>query len=58
MDGLYEKNLGKCVNEAKELFERMHGDAPTIAVAAPGRVNLMGGSTDYNDGFVLPMVSW
>lgn len=35
------------------LFERRHGRAPRI-YRAPGRVNLIGEHTDYNDGFVLP----
>ncbi len=30
------------------------GRAPVLWVAAPGRVNLIGEHTDYNDGFVLP----
>jgi galactokinase len=34
--------------------ERFGGDAALIA-RAPGRVNLIGEHTDYNDGFVLPM---
>ena len=37
------------------LFKEKYGRAPTIMVAAPGRVNLIGEHTDYNDGFVLPM---
>ncbi len=33
--------------------ERYHG-RPAFVVAAPGRVNLIGEHTDYNEGFVLP----
>ncbi|MFF5705332.1 galactokinase [Streptomyces sp. NPDC012794] len=36
-------------------FERIHGRAPEGVWAAPGRVNLIGEHTDYNDGFALPM---
>jgi len=32
-----------------------YGEAPRILVRAPGRVNIIGEHTDYNDGFVLPM---
>lgn len=35
-------------------FERGFGVQPTLVVAAPGRVNLIGEHTDYNEGFVLP----
>lgn len=34
--------------------EEFHGDA-TIRVCAPGRVNLIGEHTDYNQGYVLPI---
>ncbi|MFP4105158.1 MAG: galactokinase [Phycisphaerae bacterium] len=36
-------------------FAEMYGRPATGAVRAPGRVNLIGEHTDYNDGFVLPI---
>jgi galactokinase len=39
---------------ATRFAESFPGEAPRLA-AAPGRVNLIGEHTDYNDGFVLPM---
>jgi galactokinase len=36
-------------------FREQFGNEPQWLVAAPGRVNLIGEHTDYNDGFVLPM---
>ncbi|MGC2998512.1 galactokinase [Streptomyces sp. G35A] len=35
-------------------FEQLYGTAPDGVWAAPGRVNLIGEHTDYNDGFVMP----
>lgn len=35
-------------------FERAYGHAPAGVWAAPGRVNLIGEHTDYNEGFVFP----
>jgi galactokinase len=39
---------------AAEHFRRIHGRAPSGVWSAPGRVNLIGEHTDYNDGLVLP----
>jgi galactokinase len=36
-------------------FEQAFGRPPAGVWAAPGRVNLIGEHTDYNDGFVLPL---
>ncbi|MDB5326875.1 MAG: galK [Phycisphaerales bacterium] len=40
----------------KDAFFKIYGgDADPIFVRSPGRVNLIGEHTDYNDGFVFPM---
>lgn len=36
-------------------YQSIFGEAPTHLVHAPGRVNLIGDHTDYNDGFVMPL---
>ena len=36
-------------------FAERFGHSPRWTVGAPGRVNIIGEHTDYNDGFVLPM---
>ncbi|XP_070708114.1 galactokinase [Pempheris klunzingeri] len=44
------------VAAARRLYAQVFGEeAPQTAVCAPGRVNLIGEHTDYNQGFVLPM---
>ncbi len=39
---------------ARRLFAERFGGEPVGTWSAPGRVNLIGEHTDYNDGFVLP----
>ena len=41
--------------EVTKLFSERFGEEPKLVVRAPGRVNLIGEHTDYNDGFVLPL---
>jgi len=36
-------------------FLRLFGRPAIVTADAPGRVNLIGEHTDYNDGFVLPV---
>jgi galactokinase len=36
-------------------FTNFYHQPPTLIAYAPGRVNLLGGHTDYNDGWVLPV---
>jgi galactokinase len=45
------------MSDAARLFSRHFGEASEAVVArAPGRVNLIGEHTDYNEGFVLPTI--
>ena len=48
-------SLESMAEHSARLFGRCFGHPPRCLVAAPGRVNLIGEHTDYNDGFVLPM---
>lgn len=38
-----------------QLFTARFGGRPTLLAQAPGRVNLIGEHTDYNDGLVMPI---
>ena len=39
----------------RQRFAEIFGGEPVAVVRAPGRVNLIGEHTDYNDGYVLPV---
>ena len=43
------------VSRYENLFREHYGVDAQIIVRAPGRAELIGGHTDYNDGYVLPM---
>jgi len=51
MSNLDDERTLELVAEFKRRFER----DPTHVASGPGRVNLIGEHTDYNDGFVLPV---
>lgn len=42
------------INSVEAVFEAVLGYKASHLIQAPGRVNLIGEHTDYNDGFVLP----
>ncbi len=48
-------NLEELAAHVVAEFQKHYGRPPRWIVAAPGRVNVIGEHTDYNDGFVLPM---
>jgi len=43
------------MDELLRCHRKEYGEKPEIICAAPGRVNLIGEHTDYNEGFVFPM---
>jgi galactokinase len=47
-------NTNEMLCQASQFFEERFGTKPEVACFAPGRANLIGEHTDYNDGFVLP----
>jgi galactokinase len=48
-------SLKEVSNSAAKQFAEAYGRPPRWMAAAPGRVNVIGEHTDYNDGFVFPM---
>lgn len=48
--------VSELVSKAKASFVNKFGCEPQCAAYGPGRVNLIGEHTDYNEGFVFPMV--
>ncbi|MBA5226135.1 galactokinase [Streptomyces griseoaurantiacus] len=46
--------VARAADEVADRFRELYGSAPEGVWAAPGRVNLIGEHTDYNDGFVMP----
>ena len=48
-------DIGRMISAMQQTMEHM----PKFACIAPGRVNLIGEHTDYNEGFVLPIaIRW
>ena len=47
--------LQEITHYVSEQFQKAYDQPPRWIAAAPGRVNVIGEHTDYNDGFVLPM---
>jgi len=54
---LYNLNPSRAalIEVAIDRFRKAFGGVPGVVASAPGRVNLIGEHTDYNEGFVLPI---
>jgi galactokinase len=53
--GTADDDIQNKVQAAAALFQQRFGRPAEFVAVAPGRVNLIGEHTDYNDGFVFPM---
>ena len=42
------------IQKSQHIFNQKYNKQPELTVYAPGRVNIIGEHTDYNDGFVMP----
>lgn len=42
------------IEKSQHIFSQKFNTEPTLTVYAPGRVNIIGEHTDYNEGFVMP----
>ncbi|XP_021943533.1 galactokinase [Folsomia candida] len=49
------ESLPDLVLKCKNAFAKEFGCDPIVGAKAPGRVNIIGEHTDYNDGYVFPM---
>ena len=56
-DSAVNSEQSALLEKAVKVFTQQFS-SPTHAACAPGRVNLIGEHTDYNDGFVFPIVSY
>ncbi len=55
MENAPRPSLPERIAQLKREFARTYNAEPELIVRAPGRVNLIGEHTDYNDGYVLPI---
>lgn len=53
-DSILTTHFNMYPNAISEKFQALFSNKPQLIVRAPGRINLIGEHTDYNDGFVLP----
>ncbi len=49
------QKISNSIERLNSEFTKRYGNEPEFIASAPGRVNLIGEHTDYNDGFVFPV---